>query len=266
MVKISKQILFLLWLLILRMNSYAQFVPYRNIEIASQQFSVDNLGNIFSLQKGIISKYNSDGQLQNVYQDKGGMIDFIDAINPLRVIGYSSAFATIYFFDTQLALQSTIKLREALNGDPLLVCHASATSFWVYDQATTILTSYNDQLQIQAQSQPLNLTVPDFSVIKKMYETEKWLILLTEKNKLLVFDMSGNYFKSIESNDVLDFCITSEAIITLEKHSIKLFGIKSNEITDLTTNYTPNGYGIKFSNKKLFIADPTQISILKLAE
>lgn len=262
----TKRGFFLLMFTILCINTNAQFIAYKNLEIASQQFSIDNLGNIFSLQKGVIRKHDEDGKLLNVYQDKGGLIDFIDANNPLRIVGYSSVFATIYFFDSQLALQSIIKLREALNGDPILVCNSSTASFWVYDQSTTVLTCYNDKLEVQWQSQPLNLTVTDLGSIKKMYETEKWLVLLNDKNKFLVFNVSGNYFKSISTEQVLDFGITTEAIICLEKNSIKLHGFKNNESSTLNIPTTEDCYGLKFSNKKLFLASPSHINILKLIE
>ena len=257
---------FIFLLNVLFLNTDAQFAAYKDLEIESLQFSVDNFGNIFTLQKGVISKYDEDGKLLNVYQDKGGLIDLIDANNPLRIIGYSKVFATIYFFDSQLALQSTIKLREALNGDPLLVCNSSTASFWVYDQSATMLTCYNDKLEMQWQSQPLNLTVTDLGAIKKMYETEKWLVLLNDKNKFLVFNVSGNYFKSISTEQVLDFGITTEAIICLEKNSIKLYGFKNNESSTLNIPTTEDCYGLKFSNKKLFLASPSHINILKLIE
>lgn len=261
-----KYIVLIILLNVLFLHTKAQFIPYKNLDIASQQFSIDNLGNVFALHKGVISKHDENSKLLNVYQDKGGLIDFIDANNPLRIIAYSSVFATVYFFDSQLAMQSAVKLREAIGGNPLLVCNSSTASFWVYDQATTVLTSYNDQLQPQSQSQPINLTVPDFSAIKKMYETEKWLVLLTDNNKFLIFDVAGNYFKSIQAHAPLDFGINSEAIISLENAAIKLYGIKNNEASSLSTVIPAECYGLKFSNKKLFLANPMQINILKLAE
>ncbi|MBK7854794.1 MAG: hypothetical protein IPJ79_07675 [Bacteroidetes bacterium] len=261
-----KYIVLIILLNVLFLHTKAQFIPYKNLDIASQQFSIDNLGNVFALHKGVISKHDENSKLLNVYQDKGRLIDFIDANNPLRIIAYSSVFATVYFFDSQLAMQSAVKLREAIGGNPLLVCNSSTASFWVYDQATTVLTSYNDQLQPQSQSQPINLTVPDFSAIKKMYETEKWLVLLTDNNKFLIFDVAGNYFKSIQAHAPLDFGINSEAIISLENAAIKLYGIKNNEASSLSTVIPAECYGLKFSNKKLFLANPMQINILKLAE
>jgi hypothetical protein len=257
---------FIFLLNVLFLTTDAQFAAYKDLKIESLQFSVDNFGNIFTLQKGVISKYDEDGKLLNVYQDKGGLIDLIDANNPLRIIGYSKVFATIYFFDSQLALQSSIKLREALNGDPLLVCNSSTASFWVYDQSATMLTCYNDKLEMQWQSQPLNLTVTDLGAIKKMYETEKWLVLLNDKNKFWVFDVGGNYFKSIAATEPLDFALTSEAVISLEKTGVKLYGLKNNESSTLSFIAEANCYGLKFCNKKLYIASPSHINILKLAE
>jgi hypothetical protein len=241
-----------------------KLIPAVSLPIAAELFSTDNLGNIFTLNKGVISKYDNTGKLLNVYQNKAALLNFIDASNPLRIIGYSQAYSTIYFFNSQLALQSSVDLHTMFNGDPQLVCNSATGNFWLYDRSLTVLSNYNDQLAKITESQPLNLTIPVASDIIAMKENEKWLVLLTVNNSFLVFNNNGSYYKTINANNAFDFEITNKALITIDSSAIQMLSIASDEsVTILDGTFTVSNT-IRFYRDTLYVKKSDNIDIYKL--
>jgi hypothetical protein len=59
---------------------------------------VDAFGNIYVINNDEIIKYNVDGVLQKKFSTKRyGKIDFVDAMNPLKVLVYYKDFQQILF-------------------------------------------------------------------------------------------------------------------------------------------------------------------------
>lgn len=266
-----KNITYTLLLILLTKFCFAQaainLIHEKSLSIRSQQFSADNLGNIYTIQKGIISKYNSNGELLNSFQNKTTNIDFIDASNPLRIVGYSVTFGVIYFFDAQLSLQSSINMLEKLYPvPPEVVCNASTASFWTYDQSSTIITNYNDQMQAVAQSQPLNLTVKNLDMIKIMKENEKWLALYSNNGKILLFDLNGNYFKSIEVGTIRDFSVSGKNIVALGDNSIKFYSLLNDESKEIAFPSTNNYNHIWFLRNQVILSTDETINFFQLQE
>ena len=74
-----------------------------------------------------IIKYNVDGVLQKKFSTKRyGKIDFVDAMNPLKVLVYYKDFQQILFLDNQLTASSNMISLESLGHEQSsLVCSSS---------------------------------------------------------------------------------------------------------------------------------------------
>lgn len=100
---------------------------------------VDAFGNIYLINDNEIVKYNSLGVLQKKFSTKRyGKIDFVDAMNPLKILVYYKDFQQILFLDNQLTASSNMISLESLGHEQSsLVCSSSNNSFWIYDNKTT---------------------------------------------------------------------------------------------------------------------------------
>ena len=168
-----------------------------SIEKDADFVSADILGNIYIVKGSELIKYNEKGSICCTFSNRNyGAITSIDARDPLRVLLFYKPFGIVLLLDNNLAEQSKIELRNLDIHDPLLVCSSEIQGIWVYDNATTRLYKFNDQLQAVSLSNDLRQDVMNNINPVLMMESDYWLVI-QDVSRLLVFDKMGNYFKSI---------------------------------------------------------------------
>ncbi|HXB91531.1 MAG TPA: hypothetical protein VNU72_04545, partial [Puia sp.] len=121
----------------------------RTIPTEIVDFTVDNLGNIYLLNKdNQLKKLNANGDSLAVFNDvrRYGKIATIDATNPLKVLVYYREFTTIIELDRYLNIINTIDLRNP----NLNILQAKAVglaydnNIWVYDEQDAKLKRVGD--------------------------------------------------------------------------------------------------------------------------
>ena len=88
--------------------------PLKTIEGNIVDFTVDNLGNIYTISSNNqLRKLNANGEQIAVYNDirRYGSIYSLDASNPLKLLLYHKNFGTIVILDRFLNVRNTVDLR-----------------------------------------------------------------------------------------------------------------------------------------------------------
>lgn len=245
-----------------------QLLLKKEIPVKASFISTDNFGNIYAVSEGDLFKYNADGDYVNSFSTKKtGRISSIDAANPLRILVYAKDFAMAYVFDANLALQSTISLRELNFSDPQLICSSNSASMWVYDRASTVLTKLYENLNVAAQSQPLNLTVKDELNPVMICERDNWLVMLNDKTEFFVFNKEGSYYKTIPADSVSSFTMSDSDLFFLKNGKAFstniLSGITNEGFTDKNFEHATD---IHIRSGHMVVLYPDHISVFDIVQ
>ncbi len=187
------------------------FTSYSNdttLNIRAQKIAIDNIGNIYSINDFLITKYLTNKQIKTFSIKTLGTLHHIDVTNGLRVLLYFKDFQKILFLDSQLSQ----------NGDPIelsnleleqtsLVGSSFNNGFWIYNQANNELLRFNQNMEITIKSgnikRLLNIDIqPNF-----MVEHNGKLYLNSPNIGILLFDIYGAYLKTIPITQLTSFQI-----------------------------------------------------------
>jgi hypothetical protein len=184
---------------------------------------VDNFGNIYAISQNEIIKYNANGIFQKQFSTKRyGNIEFVDAMNPLKILLYYKDFQQILFLDNQLTPSSTqISLEKIGYEQASLVCASANNSFWIFD------TQNNELLKFDAELKPLIKTgnlkrLLDIDIKPNfMQEHNNYLFLNCPNEGILVFDTYGTYSKTIPLKGLKEFNVINGNVFYFENHTLK---------------------------------------------
>jgi hypothetical protein len=201
--------------------------PEIHIKFPEKKSSVeiDAFGNIYVISNNEIVKYNSDGVLQKKFSTKRyGKIEFVDAMNPLKLLVYYKDFQRILFLDNQLSESSTMISLELLNHEQTgLVCSSSNNSFWIYDKQNNELSRFDSELKSILKTGNLK-RILDIDVKPNfMQENNNFVYLNCPNEGILVFDIYGTFYKTIPLKKLKEFNIVNGDVFYFENHSLKQY-------------------------------------------
>lgn len=259
---------FLLSLVLLLVLSYsnAQITFKRNFPLKNiSTFSVDNLGNVYTVAYGKIIKADTAGNILQTYSDKSvGSFNVIDAANPLRILAYSKEFSTLFFFDNKLSLQSSVNLRERFFYDVSTVATSTSDGFWLYDNTQNILYKYNFLLKNTAQSQPFTLLVNDPLQIDNISENDRWLICHNRGVGFMIFDKFGSYLKTWRAPLSSAFLILESTMVYFEQGDFVFVDLAlNNEVKRLHCDFN-SADDIQWFYNSFYVLNSQQIGIFQM--
>jgi hypothetical protein len=223
---------------------------------------IDDFGNIYLITQNEISKYNNAGVLQKKFSTKRyGKIEFVDAMNPLKLLVYYKDFQQLLFLDNQLTASSNMISLETIGFEQTsLVCSSTNNSFWIYDKQNNELLRFNSDLNCLVKTgnlkRILNLELkPNF-----IKEHNNYIYVNCPNEGILVFDIYGTYDKTIAIKNLQEFNIVNGDIFYFENKTLKQYQSKNfNTIekvysdTLIKTVYWQNNHFYKIYNDSLII-------------
>lgn len=186
---------------------------------------IDGFGNIYIITENEIVKYNATGVLQKKFSTKRyGRIDFVDAMNPLKILVYYKDFQQLLFLDNQLTETSNMISLEKLGYEQAsLVCSSSNNSFWIYDKQNNELSRFDSEFKSLVKTGNLKRILdvdikPDF-----MQEQNNFLYVNSPNEGILVFDIYGTFYKTIPLKNLKEFEIVNGDVFYYENHALKQY-------------------------------------------
>ncbi len=200
----------------------------KRLKVEADQIEVDNVGNIFLLRNGAISKYDISGSFiqQNSAMSLGG-ITTLDASNALKMVLYFRDLSQITYLDNQLGSRGENVALDQLGYTQITqTCRSYNDGLWIYDQVSFELIRLNEYLEVTAQSGNLNQILDFTPEPTYMRENNNWLYVSDEQG-ILVFDWYGSYTKTIPVKGITKFVAKADRLFFIQDDYLVLYYLKT---------------------------------------
>lgn len=189
--------------------------------VVADNISIDKLGNIYLINSGEIVKFDKKfNRIADYSNNLLGDIDFVDVSNPFRVMLYYRDFNRIVFLDSNLAeLKSPLALDQLGAMDITAVCYSISGGFWVYSNNTSQVFRFSERLQKELKGVELGAVGAKGNAVR-MIETTKHIFVLFENDYIFILDRFGSYYKKIRFDNIIDFAVKDNTILSLANNVI----------------------------------------------
>lgn len=211
-------------------TSFVQDTSPKRVVIKTRfdQFTIDNIGNIYTILDEEIVKYLPNGKFFARYSNlKLGKITMADATNPLKVMLYYKDFQQLVFLDNQLTVNSTEVSLENLGYEQTeLACAGANNSFWIYDRKNNELLRFNENSKkICSTGNLKQLLNPDLEPTF-MKEYNGFLYLNCPDIGIYVFDFYGAFSKLLPLKELRGFRVDEEIVYFRRDSSLCSYNFK----------------------------------------
>ncbi|MBI2730681.1 MAG: hypothetical protein HYX40_08020 [Sphingobacteriales bacterium] len=208
-------------------QSDSTFKFYKSIKSDITDFTVDNLGNIYLISTGSqLKKLNNNGDSAGVFNDVKmyGKLYSIDVTNPLKILLYYKAFATIVVLDRFLNIQNTIDLRKQGIFSVKAVGQSFDNNLWVFDEQEAKLKKIGEDGKVLNETVDFRLLFDAIPSPTQIFDQDRFVYLYDSSKGMFVFD----YYGSLKNN----FHFTGLKNVQVIGKTI--FGIKDNQFFSFT--------------------------------
>jgi hypothetical protein len=213
-------------------NGQPPTVTYRllyTIETPARNFAVDNLQNVYLLTtENELVKYTPDGIEQYRYPNKTlGEIGAIDATNPFQILLFFPDYQNMLLLDRTLGTTGQFNIFRLGLFEVTAVAMASDNQLWVYDDVSFRLKKVNENGEVSVESTDLSLSIGRSIHPRFMMEKNQTVYMSDPEEGVLVFDVFGQYIKTIEIKGITDFQVFGEQLYFLKKNELKSFHLEA---------------------------------------
>lgn len=227
------------------------------------QLSVDRAGNLYSAGTDQnIRKYDPSGKLTATYSPtKMGEITLLESWNSISTIAYYKDFQEFVLLDRFLTLKSVVPISSDISGFTRLATIASDNNIWLIDDSDFSLKKWDITYQNLLIHNPLNLQLKDknynFAFIR---EYQNNLYLIDEGQDLLIFDILGNYKRSIPITNANNIGMWKSSMYFTMGHQFQLTDLYTGSHKTLALEFQPNDL-IIMSDRHAYVVSKDQLAI-----
>jgi hypothetical protein len=209
-------------------------------------FRVDNLGNIFLLDKdNQLKKLGPAGDSVAVFNDvrKYGTLFSIDASNPLKILLYYRDFGTILVLDRLLNVRNILDLRTLNIFQVPAIGQSFDNGVWVYDENGASLKRLADDGTLLGQTGDLRLQVEQAPSPGTILDQDRLVYLYDSTQGLLAFDYFGTLKHQLPFTGWQDVQIMGKYILgrrgsTLERYQFSSLDLQEKSLPEVLRGVT----------------------------
>ena len=207
----------------------------KSIELQATFVEIDNIGNVYTVKEGLISKYTIDGKfLMKNSAMAFGQITSMDATNALKMILFFKDLSQVTYLDNQLSARGDrVELDVLGYFQTTAVCRSYSDGFWLYDQTTFELTRFTEQLEVSQQSGNLAQVLDFVPAPNYMREYNNWLYVNDPEQGVLVFDWYGSYTKTIPIKGLKKIVIRADKLFYVSDTSLESYDLKTSQFAQI---------------------------------
>lgn len=201
----------------------------QEIKTDAQYFATDKLQNLYLVSpENEVVKYDKTGREVFRYNNNRlGELTLIDANNPFKIALFYPEFANLIFLDRTMTQTGALRLFDYNLIQIDAVALAADNNIWLYDKLDFQLKKINPTGNLVFQSGDLSLTLnrplsPNFLI-----EREQQIYLNDPTVGILVFDVFGQFEKTLEFKDLNDFQILDGQLLFFHKGKLNAFNLQS---------------------------------------
>ncbi|MFC4233236.1 hypothetical protein ACFOW1_15145 [Parasediminibacterium paludis] len=183
----------------------------KSINGSFNNFSVDNLGNIFLITAtNQIKKLNNNFDSVGIFNDvkRYGNIYTIDVSNPLKVLVYYKDFATIVMLGQQLNNRNSIQLRGQNIFQVKAIAQSYDNNIWLFDEVDNTLKKIDESGNLLLETSDFRLLFEDNATPQSIIDMNGLLYLYNSKKGWTVFDYYGGLKNQYPITDWQDVQVT----------------------------------------------------------
>jgi hypothetical protein len=256
--------IFLLFCILFLMSAFISdhFTLDKSISQKGTSITSDNLGNIYIVLNDQLFKYDMSGTFLKSYSNKTlGNITAIDVSDPLKTLVFYKDFSKVVFLDNTLSIKKdAISLADKGFDQAVLACTSYESGFWIFDQPSSKLIRFDNNLQQTNQSESLSQLTGKEIHPAHLAEYNNFIYLSDTANGVLIFDRYGTYFKTILITGIISFQIQDDYLLYLKAHRFISYNMKSFSETTIDVPI-PEPMAIRVMQNKLIILYNEGVSI-----
>jgi hypothetical protein len=246
-------------------QSESAFVLSKTFQADIADFTVDNLGNIYLINKNNqLKELTANGDSVAVYNavSRYGDIYYIDVTNPLKILVYYKDFATIVVLDRLLNIINTIDLRGQGIFQVKAIASAYDNNVWIYDELDAKLKRIADDGTLVDQTtdfRQLFDSVPDPSVI---IDQNGLVYLYDTARGVYVFDHYGSLKNHVQLKNWLDFTVIDKNLLGRNENFFLKYQLSTLNIQQqpMTEGYR-NALKIKITPSSIYVLKKNGLEI-----
>jgi hypothetical protein len=182
---------------------YAQesdFSEIKTLEIEGIHVEIDRLQQIYVVQKGGgLEKYSAEGKLLFRFNENNlGEIKSIDVSNPHQLLLFFGDYQTIVLLDRSLSEINRFDLTDLGYLQVEAVGLSSDNQIWVYDPNELLLQKIDQNGELVQESPDLSAILDDAFMPNRLIERDYQVFLNDPDYGVMIFDVFGNYQKTLE--------------------------------------------------------------------
>lgn len=195
--------LLLFLLIILAYSAIGQDYRFKSIKAIKEKvrwMEVDKMQQLYLIKDDhTLEKYTPDGQLLFQFNENAlGEISCIDISNPFRILVFYQDYGMVIFLDRTLSEINRHDLSELEISQVQAIATASDNNIWLFDNDSYTLKKISNQNEVLLESADLNLLLSEDLIPERMMEFDTRVYLNAPETGILVFDVFGNYIKTID--------------------------------------------------------------------
>lgn len=235
----------------------------KTFAVDGELHAVDQLGNVFSVNRSVLTKYDIKGEKQNVYSNKLlGNITSIDVSNTLRYLVFYQEMAKVVFLDNTLSLHNEVALEEYDFNQISLACSSNNDAFWIYNPVDYELIRMDKQIIPIQRTGNLQQIVKHTISPNFMREKFDRLYLNDPEKGVLIFDIYGNYIKTIPIKGIEHLDIQADRMYYLKANKLMSFNFKTLQETSLALPRIYSAFCLY--GQKITLGLPNKVEVIEL--
>jgi hypothetical protein len=197
------------------------------VKTKGEQFYSDPLGNVYVVNAGEIKRFNNEYREVAHYSDTYlGKISGVDLSDPLRILLFYKDYNQIVWLDNYLAeLRSPILLDQLGYQHVGAVCSSSQGGFWLYNNITCQIHYFDRNMNMVHESISIRPLLGSSAQPSGMMEKNRKVYLNVPDKGIFLFDIFGNFVKTIPLTGCTRFQVTDKDIFFYKNDSLFRYNI-----------------------------------------
>ena len=202
---------------------------YKNIPIEARFLTTDKLQQSYLVNdQNDVIKFNPAGtEVFRYSNNKLGHLETIDVSNPFHILLYYPDYGSVLILDRTLSEINHYSLLDL--GIPQT--HALGVSFdnniWIYDELAFRLRKHDEQGKVLVESVDLSAMLPESIHPISIRENNNQVYLHDPKTGILIFDVFGQYIKTIPFKNLSSLQVRDQHVFGLQDHQFYVWQIET---------------------------------------
>ena len=240
----------------------------KKIEYPLSSFTVDNLGELYTLDIGNqLKKYDEKGDSVGVFNQVTtyGKLNYVVAENPWKVILFYKNYATIVLLDKYLNVVTSIDLRQKNIFQADAVTTSYDNNMWLFDEQENKLKKIDDNGNVLFESTDFRLLFDSVPSPKTILDRDGFVYLYDPEKGLYVFDYYGSFKNKLSFLHWTDISIIDKQVFGFDSTHLYRY---SAPVPDLKTFTLPQelqyNNSIRVNNHRIYVLKDRQLNIYSL--